>query len=439
MRRLFAFASLCLLYVFGTALQSNSQSTALPMSSTSIPASDWSFECVNESPCGTNDTDIGIWPTTMSQPGTVRLWNSGTSWAIIDTGTNVAAYDWTNTDTWLDMIAAHQPRAAIYTFGHTPCYIASQPCTPGRGGTVSGTYWSPSPPIDLTPSGSPTFNMFVTQLVEHCSAAGNCVKDYIQYWELWNEPNLSHYWSGTQTQLYDMLKPAVAIIRQHIPKAIVSTPPVSGGDSDFMTTWINIENTNGRISNYYGFHSYLSGYEPEARYRMISRMVDAKNQGGWTKAPWMNTETNFDVNTYVCPSTPEDCDGQLVRWHVLQYAYQGGAGGAFHVGWYYWPTITANGYDTYYYTMMQWIEGGTFTASCTNVTGTTIWTCPLNEGTGATALIVWNASGNSSYTPATQYIDYKSFNGTYGGTKTSISPGEATTIGLIPIMFETAN
>jgi hypothetical protein len=51
---------------------------------------------------------------------------------------------------------------------------------------------------------------------------------------------------------------------------------------------------------------------------------------------------------------------------LLQYAYQGDAGGAFHVGWYNWDSISRGGYDTYYYTMMRWLTGATFTASCTN-------------------------------------------------------------------------
>jgi hypothetical protein len=53
------------------------------------------------------------------------------------------------------------------------------------------------------------------------------------------------------------------------------------------------------------------------------------------------------------------------------------------------------GYDTYYYRMMQWLTGATFTASCPN--SGTVWTCPLTEAGGANALIVWNTVGDSDY------------------------------------------
>jgi hypothetical protein len=273
-------------------------------------------------------------------------------------------------------------------------------------------------------------------LVHHCSPAGHCVKDYIKYWEMWNEPDNLPYWTGTPTQLYHMFKPVIPIIRNNVRKAIVSTPPVCGGHTSWITSWMALENTNGRLSDYYGFHVYLKDHTPEVRMGMVQRMLAAKNNNGWTTTPWMNTETNFENSTFTCSTqfTLEDCRGQLVRWHVLQYAYQGGAGGAFHIGWYDWESISPGGYDTYYYTMMQWLTGATFTASCTN--SGNVWSCPLNEASGATALIVWNVAGDSRYTPASEYVAYKYFNGTYGGATKAITRGEATTIGVVPVMFE---
>lgn len=429
MRHFFNVAALCLILFSVTAVQSLGQSTAVPMRSRPIEPTNFSFECVNGSSCGSN----GFWITSNSQPGTTRLWDAGTPWAILQTASNT--YSWSNLDTWLDMVAAHQPMAVIYTFGHVPCFIASVSCNVNST-TSSGRYWSGSIPKDLNASGSVTFNNFVSALTKHCSAKGNCVKTYIKYFEMWNEPNLSHYWNGTQNQLYNMIKPAVAIIRSNVPGAVIATPTVCGGDKIYMTNWLHLENTSGRLSDYYSIHSYLSTYEPETRINMIVKMVKVKNDAGWTTTPWMNTETNFDVGTDVCDAqfTVTDCRGQLVRWHVLQYAYQGGAGGAFHVGWYNWPSISTGGYDTYYYTMMQWLKGATFTQSCSN--SGSVYTCPLTEANGASALIVWNSTGNTSYTPASQYVNYKEFNGTYGGATVSISPGQKTTIGLIPVMFE---
>jgi hypothetical protein len=427
MRRLIAFAAFfSALFVTTTfhcfAAENPPVSTSHPLT-----AASWGFECMYGHVCGTT----GQWIKTTSQPGTVRLWDAGVAWSVLETSSG--AYDWSNLDTWLDLIAQHRPTAAIYTFGHVPCFITTGKCS-GQGWDD----WSPGPPKDLTSSGSRTLNSFVTQLVYHCSPAGHCVKDYIKYWEMWNEANLPNYWTGNVTQLYQLLKPAISIIRNAVPGAVVSTPPVCGGDTAWMASWMQQENTHGRLSDYYGFHVYLRDGTPEDRIKMVGRMVTTKNSNGWTTAPWMNTETNFVNTDYTCSGqyTAADCEGQLVRWHVLQYAYQGGTGGAVHIGWFNWPSITSGiDYDTYYYTMMQWLKGATFKQSCTQAGD--LWTCSLKEANGASGLIVWNASGNVGYTPATQYKNYREFNGTYGGKTVSIAPGQRTTVGVIPIMFQT--
>jgi hypothetical protein len=428
MRDFFAFATLCLVCALGTTSRSYAQNKPLPMGSHPIGPTNWSFECNYYKYCGLN----GSWINTTSQPGTVRLWQSGTEWAFLSTGHNT--YDWKNLDTWLDLIAEHRPSAVIYTFGLVPCWISSVGCD-GKG-WGHGHNFSSSPPSDLTSSGSPTFNAFVEALVQHCSPAGHCVKDHIKYWEMWNEPNLTSFWTGTATQLYDMFKPVIPIIRNNVPGAVISTPPVCGGDTSWMTNWMTLENTNGRLSDYYGIHIYMRNHAPEERLGMLRRMLNTKNANGWTTTPWMNTETGYDNITFTCSTqfSPHDCRGQLVRWHVLQYAYQGGGGGAFLVSWYKWGSISFADYDPFYYTMMQWLTGATFNASCTNQG--TVWSCPLTQASGTKALIVWNTAGRTHYKPAAEYTRYKKFNGTYGGLTKTVSPGQAIVIDVVPFMFE---
>ena len=249
--------------------------------------------------------------------GTVRLWQSGTEWGLLSTGDN--RYDWAYLNTWLDLIAQRQPTVFMYTFGLVPCWISTASCD-GKG-WGSGHNYSPSPPSHLTSSGSPSFNAFVEALVQHCSPAGHCVKDYIKYWEMWNEGNLTAFLTGTETQLYDMFKPVIPIIRDNIPGSMISTPPVSGGDATWMMNWMALENANGRLSDYFGIHNYMDN-APVQRLRVLQSRLKTKNANGWTTTPWTNTETNYDHIMFTCSTqfTLEDCRGQFVKWHVLQYA-----------------------------------------------------------------------------------------------------------------------
>ncbi|MGA6982699.1 MAG: hypothetical protein WBZ11_14180 [Candidatus Sulfotelmatobacter sp.] len=362
------------------------------------------------------------WPTTIAQPGMIRLWDSQVQWHALNPGPG--NYKWTLIDAYLDAIVAHQPRAAMYTFGYTPCWDTTSPCE-RRWGSVS-------PPDDLTTGGSPSFNAFVNALVTHCSAAGHCVKDYIKYWEMWNEANAPHYWNGSVAQLYNLMAPAVAIIRRKVPEALILTPPVSMGNTEWMQEWLNQENSGGRLADIYGFHLYLQNKTPEERFSIVQSMIQVKDSTpGWRDTPWMNTETSFEARTFACSSyTPEDCAGQIVRWHLLHFA----AGGE-HLGWYYFNTTIGRNPDfsNAYHFMMRLLVGGHFTAEC-SASGS-VYTCPFVETNGHHALFAWNVSGQSAYNPPAQYVAYKDL----AGNATKSAPGRPVTIGVKPIMLEAAN
>jgi hypothetical protein len=386
-----------------------------------LTPSSFGFEC---GPLLPTNCPNETWPATIAQPGMIRLWDSQVQWHLLNPAPG--KYRWTVLDAYLDAIAVHQPRDVMYTFGYTPCWDTKGACEGPRRGSIY-------PPSDLTTSGSSSFNTFVAALIEHCSSAGHCVKDYIKYWEMWNEANAPQFWGGTIAQLYELMAPAIAIVRNKLPGAVILTPAVNRADVDWMRGWLNEENTKGRLSDIFSIHLYLQDVTPEKRFNRIKQMVELKNEtSGWSNAPWMNTETNFDARTFACGSsyTPEECIGQLVRWHLLHYAY-----GAQNVNWFFFNTTIGRNtdYSNAYHAMMDWLVGGHFTAEC-SASGS-VYTCPFVEGNGHHAMLVWNASGNSSYIPASPYSDYKDLS---GGT-TTMRRGQPVSIGVKPIMLEAAD
>ena len=80
-----------------------------------------------------------------------------------------------------------------------------------------------------------------------------------------------------------------------------------------MDEWLELENKNGRLSDLYGFHAYMSPaskwspqeFTPEKRFEdLVMAMVWEKNKAGWNSTPWMNTETGFLGGG---PFEPTDC------------------------------------------------------------------------------------------------------------------------------------
>jgi hypothetical protein len=386
----------------------------------SITQASFGFQCGTGRP---TNCPNATWPATIAQPGMIRLWDSQVQWAALNIGHG--DYNWKTLDRYLDTIAAHQPRDAMYTFGYTPCWDTTRECEPAWG--------SKYPPDDLTSSGSPSFNSFVLALVTHCSAARHCVKDYIKYWEMWNEANAPNRWGGSIPQLYQLMAPAIATIRSKIPGALILTPPVNRGDTDWMQEWLALENKSGRLSDIFSFHLYLQNADPESRFDMVQQMVALKNNtSGWADTPWMNSETSFNGATFLCDSkySADDCLGQILRWHLLHFAY-----GAQQLSWFYFnATIGHNpDYSDAYHQMMNWLIGGHFTAPCSDADN--IYICPFVQANGHRALFAWSPSGSKLYTPVAQYADYKSLD----GNSTTVSPKRPITIGVKPIMLEAAN
>ena len=430
-----------------------SPGTGAPPSSSATAASSFGWQCGADSTDCAGGNGTVAWPNTPAQPGLLRLVDAGTNWSTIATDANVADYDWTGLDSWLDAIALHEPMDVSQVFIFVPCWDTSGVCV-NPPASPNGTN---TPPGDLTPSGSPSFNTFVTAFVQHCSPNNNCVSNLIKYYEMWNEWDLptQNFWTGTPQQLYQMVAPAVAIIRQNVPNAVIMSPSATVGSTTYqqdIQTWLNLENTNGKISDWVAWHIYLTATTtttniPEVQWTKVGpNLIAAKNSvSGWTNAPWVNTETNFDGNnfagsdpSFTCPSaqySADDCTGQIVRWQLLH-----ASAGASSLIWFKWyETIGSTPqFETAYYYMMQYIEGGNFTAPCSSTSdnsGNQIWSCPFIEANGRNALFLWVVTpveGDTiSYTLPAGYTDYKDM----AGNTTAIS-GASINIGPIPAMLE---
>jgi hypothetical protein len=439
-----------------------------------VLASHFGMQCGPSSlNCGPPVGGVLSFPSSIAAPNVVRIHDAGQGWSQIEPSCAAFSgslctqpnFSWTTFDEELDMIANHNRIGELQMLS-TPCWL-QDPCNVAdpvypNGGTA--------PPTDLGsgPMGSsPNFNAFITALVNHVSANGNPVATWIKIFQMWNEYDLCEHWTGTASQLYAMLYyPVTQIIRPAIAGVRITTPSVQFEGSNCqinyytdLATWLNLENTNGRFSDWPDVHAYLTltnstTNTPETQWStyVANYLSTIAGIEGWSVSPWIDSETNFDAGDgYVCPSsqyTEADCAGQLVRWQILHES-----NGAIGLDIYYWEdTIgqpagsTASGYygfSTPYYTEQQLMIGAHFTAAAALLSGST-WTAPLVEANGTTALFVWSpcSSGGSyntcvagtSYTVPAKYTDYK----TITGGITAVTAGQSITIGVQPIMLEQA-
>src|SRR5271163_2499783 len=133
------------------------------------------------------------WPDTVVptvQFGGIRLWDSGTGWAVINTSQGTC--DFSHMDLWLQEAQANNVDV-LYNLGRTPTWASSNPndtnCSysANMGGPGQG-----DPPLvsDLDRNGNGADSIWigwVTSVVSH-------YKGQIKYYEIWNEWNIGLFW-----------------------------------------------------------------------------------------------------------------------------------------------------------------------------------------------------------------------------------------------------
>ena len=367
------------------------------------------------------------------------------------------ATNWTYVDDYVDAIAAHAGTVGMETFTLFPCGAA--PATTHCGINANFPNGTSTPPADFTvATGSPSYNAFVSALVNHQTVGGHNVKDYVKVWELQNEWDLPVHLNdcGGMTAcgmlLYQMLVPIAAIIRANVPNAVILAPSATAASSSYQSDysgWLNFENAQGRISDFPNWHLYLAAggnttNTPEVQWATYVSAAGTllpiqQATTGWNLTGWADTETDFLGNTFVCPTpaqyTEADCAGQIARWQILH-----DSNGSVNLDWYKFNSVIANGpttpvsYATVYQNLQTLLIGGYFRAPAGSDGNTpATWTAPFMESNSHPALWVWTDSeAGKTYTVPNGYSDYRDLN----GETTVVTGGQSMSITTAPVMLE---
>lgn len=424
------------------------------------------------------------WPDAVVpsvQFGGLRLWDSGTGWAEINTA--AGACDFSHIDAWLTEAQANNVDV-LYNLGRTPTWASSNPndstCEYSTLGGGNGQCW---PPTDLNDDGSGADAIWIGWVTSLASR----YKGQIKYYEIWNEWNIQLSWEGTTEQLVRMTQDARCVIEGPPqgsscnsnssfpsgtaldPSAQIITPaPVGGGTSQSelvaaaknMNLFLNQSQAGGAgpgsFVDVIGFHCYVSTQTvgdfpvPENVPTVDSAVaavpgVQGKplfcTEGGWGDA----AEEGF--------TDPDLQAAFLARYYLLQNPIPNSTSVS-RVYWYAWDTTSTDialwsSTDTTpaaiaYGEVYKWINGATQTSSCSPMNGSTIYSCTYTRPGGYSALAVWDSNSNPScYTNGTptcssvqipsQYTLYRDLS----GNEIAV-PGSTISLSAQPILLETS-
>lgn len=180
---------------------------------------------------------------------------------------------------------------------------------------------------------------FVHAAVERYRPGGSAGL-HIRHWEIWNEPDLCHFWSGTPEEYARLLKVAYLAIKQSDPQAVVLWGGLAHFDNgQFLYDMLDALQAQPMAREFAGFfdaaasHHYSLSY---LGYQYTTKIRNALDAAGWPDKPIWITESGVPVcDDYPGPNCPSPWraspqEQAAYIWQNVAYTRLAGGGPIFH-------------------------------------------------------------------------------------------------------------
>lgn len=157
----------------------------------------------------------------------------------------------------------------------------------------------------------------------------------IQYWEIWNEPDLTErMWTGTPEQFYELYAVTAAYLKEKFPHLKIGGPAFCGPwKSEFREDFFRYISQRNVPLDFFSWHGYIHTVEEAAQAAQAAREILAEY--GYSQAESVYDEWNYVRNW-------ADCDESFQISHSLKgAAFNAGVLTALQKG----PVDIANYYD----------------------------------------------------------------------------------------------
>ncbi|MDQ0226820.1 GH39 family glycosyl hydrolase [Metabacillus niabensis] len=226
-------------------------------------------EVVESSFFGMHVRDINT-PTHNLGYGAVRLWDTKTNWRHIEK--QKGNFDFNRLDNLVNN-AVKQNQDILLTLGQPPNWS-----TDGKSSSNYGENYNSIPPRDIE-----DWKSFVKVL-------GERYKGKIKYYEIWNEPNLNDFYSGSINELVTLTKEANHILKSIDSEIKIVSPSPTGKTMgvEFLDQFL--ESGGGKYVDIIGVHLYVYPSEPEEMISLISKYKNIMKKNNVEDLPIWNTE-----------------------------------------------------------------------------------------------------------------------------------------------------
>lgn len=228
----------------------------------------------------------------------IRLHDTGTSWREMQPARGV--WNFATLDARVDRALSGR-REVLMVLGQTPQWAAVRPDEPSYNGPGAA-----SEPADMT-----AWTSYVRSL-------GLRYKGRIRKWELWNEPNVRGFFTGSSETMVEMAREAYRILKRIDPKNVVLAPGIAVRTLN-SPLWLDryLAAGGGRYSDVIAVHLYvMSRQRPESILHSVSRirLIMAKHR---LQRPIWNTESGYG-RTAETVEASELYTGQMAMAYVAR-------------------------------------------------------------------------------------------------------------------------
>ncbi len=316
------------------------------------------------------------WPSI--QVSEWRLWDARVTWPDLEP--SKGKWQFENLDRSLALAEAHHA-GVLLTLGLTPRWASARPQEPS--GYAPGNAAEPSDMND--------WRTFVRTVATR-------YKGRIRAYEIWNEPNVTRFWTGSLEQLIAMTREASIIIHGVDPQAIVVSPPATGFPGlKWLPEFLNMG--GNQYVDVIGYHFY-TGKAPEALLQLVDAVKRVMAENGAQDKPLWDTEAGWLRPVPI--ESPETGAAYLARTYLLLWAE-----GVQRFYWYAWDnhvtvslqttdadsrTLTPAGRA--FATIQEWLVGARMDWCRTDTDE--IWQCQLSRQ-GTQQWIIWNPGGTRAF------------------------------------------
>lgn len=232
-------------------------------------------------------------------------------------------------------------------------------------------------------------------------------KGRIRYYEIWNEPNLQQFYSGTVGQMEMLSREAYLILKEIDPSIIVVSPSATGDDTG--PSWLEkyLRRGGGAYADVIGYHFYVTPKPPEAIVPLVRKVQQIMARHGVSNKPLWNTEAGWviansrgsvDPKQVGFPENMKALTADEAAAYVARSLILAWAAGWKRFYWYAWDNqvmgLTEVDGKTVklparaYAETLKWLVGAKMSECKSNSEKT--WICRLTRSGGYTAWIVWN-------------------------------------------------